>query len=231
MREPTIEHRLGTDVSSPHGGSDSLAVGPTIPMETPRRPPRRRARQPHAEWTMDSLRPYDRLRPPIRGICAEDLIPAYQPIVELRTADLFAYEATVTCRWKLYEKPHVLFGQAMLENAEGRLGRVMRSAVLRNPPTGKLFVQLRPGELTSRWPVRPDDPLYASEREVYLEVSEEGVLHHFDIVRGALNEIRDRSGAKLVIDASDALAMASNMPASRTQVCDGLENNTVKSFS
>jgi EAL domain-containing protein (putative c-di-GMP-specific phosphodiesterase class I) len=63
-----------------------------------------------------------------------------------------------------------------------------------------LFVNLHPDELSSRWLVRPDDPLCLHGPQVFLEITESAAFTHFDLCRSVLNELCRRTGALLVVD-------------------------------
>jgi EAL domain-containing protein (putative c-di-GMP-specific phosphodiesterase class I) len=129
-----------------------------------------------------------------------DLNVVYQPIVALDTGQTFAAEALARCSWPEYRDPIALFRQAESEQTCGRLGRMIRDLTFRAPPSLPIFVNVHPQELSSRWLVRPDDPINFSDADVYLEITESATLEHFDLCLGVLAEVRSRTGARLAVD-------------------------------
>lgn len=135
-----------------------------------------------------------------RSLKAEDIGYALQPIVSLDSGRLFAAEVLVRCKWPEYKSPPHLFEVAVQEKSVGRLGRTIRDVAFASAPSIPLFVNLHPHELSSRWLVRPDDPINFHDSDVYLEITESATFDHFDLVMGTLKELCSRSGARLVID-------------------------------
>lgn len=136
----------------------------------------------------------------VRGITAADIDVVFQPIVDLATGKPFASEALVRSRWPEFKSPLHLFAVAEQERACGRLGRTIRDLAFTQAPDLPLFVNLHPQELSSRWLVRPDDPMNFHDQPVYLEVTEAAAFDHFDLVMGTLKEVSSRNGAFLVVD-------------------------------
>lgn len=81
----------------------------------------------------------------------------------------------------------------------GYLGRLIREVAFSNSST-PLFVNIHPNELSSRWLVRPDDPIYIHETDVFLEITESAPLTHFELCLDVLKEVRNRGNIHLVID-------------------------------
>jgi len=48
--------------------------------------------------------------------------------------------------------------------------------------------------------VRPDDPVFSHDEQVYLEITESVPLTHFELCRQVLKELRARGGVHLVVD-------------------------------
>ena len=63
-----------------------------------------------------------------------------------------------------------------------------------------VFVNLHPNELDDRWLVRPDDPIFSHDHDIYLEITESAPLTHFNLCVSVLREVCARTGAHLVID-------------------------------
>ncbi len=135
-----------------------------------------------------------------RTLTADDIRIVYQPIVELGTGRVFAYEALTRCSVPELANPMVLFEQASAEKSTGRLGRLIREAAVRGCPGHPLFVNIHPDELAERWLVRPDDPLAFHDAGVFLEITETAAFQYYDLVQGVLKEVCSRTGAQLVVD-------------------------------
>lgn len=133
-------------------------------------------------------------------ILAEDLSVVFQPIVRLSTEEVFAYEALTRCSVKAYRDPTVLFECAVKSGCCGRLGRMVREVAVPLCSGVNVFLNLHPRELEDRWVLRPDDPLFAHDCTVFLEVTESVPLLHFELCSNVLRELRRRTDARLVID-------------------------------
>ena len=136
----------------------------------------------------------------VRALTGNDINMVFQPIVDVTTGLLFAHEALVRCKLPQYASPQFLFLAAEKERACGHLGRVIRQQTFERCQDTALFVNVHPEELSQRWLVRPDDPLYFHEREVYLEITESAAFTHYDLCMSVLKEICARSGVHLVVD-------------------------------
>jgi len=136
----------------------------------------------------------------VRSLGPDSIGVVFQPIVDLRTGRNFAAEALVRCKLPEFKSPVALFEAAAAERACGRLGRTIRDVAFAEAPSVPLFVNLHPQELSSRWLVRPDDPINFHDQAVFLEITESAAFDHFDLVTSTLREVCSRSGAKLVVD-------------------------------
>lgn len=136
----------------------------------------------------------------VRGLSAEDIGVVFQPIVAVSSGRTFAHEALVRCKVPEYASPPVLFERAVAEGACGRLGRLIRDASFGACGDTPLFVNVHPEELTSRWLVRPDDPLGFHRYPVYLEITEATAFTHHDICADVLRDLCRRVRVKLAID-------------------------------
>jgi EAL domain-containing protein (putative c-di-GMP-specific phosphodiesterase class I) len=63
-----------------------------------------------------------------------------------------------------------------------------------------LFVNVHPDELSARWLVRPDDPVFSHDHDVYLEITESAAFTHYDLCVSVLREVRSRAGIFLAVD-------------------------------
>ena len=125
-------------------GSNRLSDAPSAPNEANR----------------DETRFFEEVKP-------SDLSAVFQPIVNLATGSVFAYEALVRCRVPRFASPPVLFEHAGASRATGRLGRMIRESRCRSAAGLPLFVNLHPNELEeglARPPGRPD--LFARPRHL-----------------------------------------------------------------
>ncbi len=125
------------------------------------------------------------------------LTAVFQPIVCLRRDEVFAYE--VLARWH-EGSPESFLQSAVAQGCMGRLGRAIRLLATDAGRGHRLFLNIHPAELVSRWVVRPDDPMNSYDGEIYLEITEASAMEHFELCRSALREIGDRTGARLVVD-------------------------------
>lgn len=136
----------------------------------------------------------------VRQLKASDLNVVYQPIVDVGTGHTFALEALCRCKWPEFANPQVLFERAANENCCGQLGRSVREVAFEQVQDTPLFVNLHPHELSQHWLVRPDDPLFFHDQDVYLEITESAAFAYYDLCVNVLKEVCSRSGAHLVVD-------------------------------
>ncbi|HEY3233599.1 MAG TPA: EAL domain-containing protein, partial [Polyangiaceae bacterium] len=116
-----------------------------------------------------------------RMLRPEDLSVVFQPIVTVDDARLFAYEALVRCSVPSFSNPPTLFAHAVELGCAGRLGRMVREIAVPLCGGWPLFVNVHPVELTEGWLIRPDDPIFAHDSEVFIEITESVPLSHFDL--------------------------------------------------
>lgn len=129
-----------------------------------------------------------------------DLNIVFQPIVDLRNGSLFAVEALVRCSLPRFQWPPVLFEHAVANDYCGRLGRLIREVTFQRCDNIPVFVNIHPAELSQRWLVRPDDPIFSHDRDVYLEITESVPFSHYNLCVSVLSEVRMRGQLNLVID-------------------------------
>jgi EAL domain-containing protein (putative c-di-GMP-specific phosphodiesterase class I) len=123
----------------------------------------------------------------------------FQPLVDLKTAKIFAYEALARTKAPEFDGPMALFAAAVAENLTGELGRLLRALALQGCEGHPLFLNVHPAELNEKWVVQPDDPIFQHSEDVYLEITEAVPLSHFRLCKDMLAEVRGR-GVHLVVD-------------------------------
>lgn len=144
-------------------------------------------------------------RPPFTDTAIRNLLDTravrcvYQPVVNLRTHEIFAYEALARPTSPDFQGPLDLFAAAVEHNCTGELGRMLREMAIADVPNHKLFVNIHPAELNEKWLVQPNDPIFQHNEELYLEITESIPLSHFHLCQSILSEVRDR-GVHLVVD-------------------------------
>lgn len=123
----------------------------------------------------------------------------FQPVVDLKTAKIFAYEALARTNAPEFDGPTALFAAAAAETMTGELGRLLRTIALEGCEGHPLFLNIHPAELNEKWVVQPDDPIFQHTEDVYLEITEAVPLSHFRLCKDMLAEVRGR-GVHLVVD-------------------------------
>lgn len=134
-----------------------------------------------------------------RVLDSRDVRVVYQPVVDLRTQKVFAYEALVRSKAPEFETPMSLFKAAVDHSCAGELGRLIREMAIASCPDHPLFLNVHPAELNERYIVQLDDPIFDHEKDVYLEITEGVPLSHFELCKSILSEVRGR-GVYLVVD-------------------------------
>ena len=134
-----------------------------------------------------------------RVIEARDLKVVYQPLVDLKTKKIFAYEALVRSKSPDFDSPMSLFAAAVQHECTGELGRIIREMAIAGCPGHPLFLNIHPAELNDKFVVQPDDPIFQHSEDVYLEITEGVPLSHFRLCQSILSEVRGR-GVYLVVD-------------------------------
>jgi len=130
----------------------------------------------------------------------QDLSVVFQPIVVMETGKIRAYEALVRCQVPEYESPIVLFERAVASGCAGRLGRMVREIAVPLCSGRPLFLNVHPQELNESWLVRPDDPIFTHDHDLYIEITESVPITHFDLCQSVLAEVRSRGDVQLVVD-------------------------------
>jgi EAL domain-containing protein (putative c-di-GMP-specific phosphodiesterase class I) len=129
-----------------------------------------------------------------------ELSCVYQPIVDLSNGRVFAYEVLARCSVPGLTNPSILFKRAAAERFCGSLGRALRKLGSERCRGIPLFLNVHPAELSDRFVIQPDDPMYAHDDDVYVEITESVPFSHYDLCSSVLREIRARGGVHLVVD-------------------------------
>lgn len=130
---------------------------------------------------------------------AREIRVVYQPLVDLKTRKIFAYEALVRSQSPDFDGPMSLFAAAVEHSVMGELGRIIREQAVLGCPSHPLFLNIHPAELNEKFVVQPDDPIFQHSEDVYLEITEGVPLSHFALCQSILREVRGR-GVYLVVD-------------------------------
>lgn len=133
-------------------------------------------------------------------ITEQDLRVFFQPIVDLHSRRTFAVEALLRCRRAGFNNPVVLIQHAVDHGFCGRLGKQIRSVAVSECSGLPIFLNVHPIELTERWLVQPDDPIFIHDNDVYVEITESVPFTDFDLVKSVINEVRSRGHLFLVVD-------------------------------
>lgn len=132
-------------------------------------------------------------------IAGQQVRVVWQPIVDLHRYTIFSYEALARTTSKDYPGPPALFKAAVEQKACGVLGRTLRDMAIAGCPDFPLFLNIHPNEFDENWLVRPDDPIFLHERDIYLEITESVPLSHFALCNSILREVRGK-GIYLAVD-------------------------------
>jgi EAL domain-containing protein (putative c-di-GMP-specific phosphodiesterase class I) len=124
---------------------------------------------------------------------------AYQPIVDVNTGKVFAYEGLCRSKSPAFKGPLELLAAAIENNAMGELGHLLRQLTVEGCPGQPLFINVNPNEFDEGWLVRSNNPIFFHDEQVYLEITESVPLSHFTFCSSVLSEIRGK-GIRLVID-------------------------------
>jgi EAL domain-containing protein (putative c-di-GMP-specific phosphodiesterase class I) len=124
---------------------------------------------------------------------------AFQPILDLHTRKLFAYEALARSPLPIFESPVQLYQAAIRAGRVGEMGRLHRTQAIRTCPNWPLFININPNELDHGFLVRPDDPIFWHRQPVYVEITESAPLLYFEQCHAVLAEIR-KKGVHIAVD-------------------------------
>lgn len=141
----------------------------------------------------------EQIRAVHRHIDDEVLQIVFQPILDLRTRKVFAYEALARPADGAFGNPLEMFEAAVDAGRVAELGRLHRIQAVRECREWPLFLNLYPDEFDHPLLVRPDDPLFRHKYPVCLEITESVPLKYFEQCHSVLAEVR-KKGVMLAID-------------------------------
>ncbi len=123
----------------------------------------------------------------------------YQPIYQLKTGEVFAYEALARVDAPEFDNLLQLFQAASKVGLVGELGHLHRSQAVGQCPHTPLFINIFPTEFDYELLVRPDDAIFRHKHPVYIEITESVPLSHFEQCHDVIGELR-KKGIMLAID-------------------------------
>lgn len=129
----------------------------------------------------------------------QEVSVAFQPLLDLRTKEVFAYEALLRSADPRFKGPPDVLDHAIELDCCGELGRLIRQLATERCPSHPLFLNIHPNEFDDGWLVRPDDPIFSHDLAVYLEITESVPMSHVKYCTGSLEEIRSK-GVRLAVD-------------------------------
>lgn len=128
-----------------------------------------------------------------------DLKSVFQPIVDLQSLRVFAYESLLRSTSPDFKGPPALLDDAIKAQCIGAVGRAVRELAVLGCDNFPLFLNVHPEEFAEGWLVQPNDPVFVHTEDVYLEVTESVPLSHFEYCHSVLAELRSK-GVKVVVD-------------------------------
>ena len=123
----------------------------------------------------------------------------FQPIVDLKTGEIFSYEALVRSSVPAIRDAQTLIDRSVTEKMCGKLGRALRAMASDRCPDRRLFLNIHPTEFDEGWLVRPDDAIFTHDGTIYLEITESIPLDKFQYYQSVLRELRFK-GINLAVD-------------------------------
>jgi len=131
-----------------------------------------------------------------RIISNVELKVVFQPLVDLKTATVFAYEALARDTSGSFVSPATMFEAAAAIGRSGELGRVLRELAVVECTHQRLFLNVHPNEFLL---LRRDDPIFVHGERIYLELTESVPMEHPEDCHRVLNDAR-KHGVRLAVD-------------------------------
>lgn len=133
----------------------------------------------------------------VGSIPRDALAIGYVPVVDLWSGRTVAFDSTLFCRAEGLTEPRDLIERATLEHRLGELGCVGRELALQECPGRALIIPIHPLELDDGWLLRPEDPIYTHDAEIYALITPGAPL---GISPQQLRELCRSPGVQLAID-------------------------------
>jgi EAL domain-containing protein (putative c-di-GMP-specific phosphodiesterase class I) len=141
----------------------------------------------------------------LTGVSVDSLIKAslihvdLQPVIDLKTREIYGYEALARCRVKELASPLDLLAKAVEQGSIGRLGWELRSRAVQVARGARLFLNVHPDELDDQYLMSAEDPIFAYPGEITLEIPESAPLVRYRYAHSTLATLRGR-GVKIALD-------------------------------
>lgn len=123
----------------------------------------------------------------------------YQPLVDLCTGSVFAYEALARITLPGVQNIPMIFDDATRLQRVGELGRMLRKQAVKGCDSHPLFLNINPNEFDEGWLVQPDDPVFWHDEGIFMEITESVPITYFEQCHSVLTEVRGK-GVQLAVD-------------------------------
>jgi len=136
----------------------------------------------------------------IDSLIARDLVYVdLQPIVDVRSGEIYGQEALARCHVPELASPLRLLAAAVEQGAIGRLGRELRRRALAAAGKARLFLNVHPDELDEEHLCSAEDPVFHNAQQVILEIPESAPLVRYRYAHSTLAVLR-RRGMRVALD-------------------------------
>lgn len=137
---------------------------------------------------------------PVEAMIEANLITvAMQPIVDVRTREIYGYEALARVRPPMVCSAKDLLTAAVEQKVMAKLGRALRQAAVRAGDGYRLFLNVHPDELDDELLTSSSDPLAAYEHPVVIEVPEAAPLDRYRYAHATFTKLRTK-GVAIALD-------------------------------
>jgi len=123
----------------------------------------------------------------------------FQPLVDLSTGAIFAYEALLRSKTPAFKGPFDILDAAVAAHRVSELGLATRKMSVETCEDWPLFINIHPNDFDEGLLVQPTDPVFFHGHPIHVEITESVPLSHFELCHSVLTELRSK-GIKLAID-------------------------------